>query len=146
MQLHNQEVVPSWRYVIVRVSEAATIARIKVISGDTLALLDTTGTLTRKYQARLTLRDASTELVSGEDTGILSPLVGPSACLSSASSPTDCPEYGSLMPIDEIFTRLRSLVGKAFPDPGRDQERNRGAELHRLVCTHLGYRNYQDDG
>lgn len=31
-------------------------------------------------------------------------------------------------------------------DIGYDQERNRGAELHRLVCKSLGYEDYRDDG
>lgn len=31
-------------------------------------------------------------------------------------------------------------------DTGSDQERNRGAELHRLVCKSLGYSDYRDDG
>lgn len=33
-----------------------------------------------------------------------------------------------------------------FKDGGYDQERNRGAGLHRLVCEALGYAGYQDDG
>ena len=31
-------------------------------------------------------------------------------------------------------------------DTGFDQERNRGAELHKLVCQRLGYLDYRDDG
>jgi hypothetical protein len=42
--------------------------------------------------------------------------------------------------------RLKQLVGTTFPDSGWDQERNRGAELHRLVCRQLGYSSYRDDG
>lgn len=41
---------------------------------------------------------------------------------------------------------MSSLVGKRFADAGADQERNRGADLHKLVCHALGYRSYQDDG
>jgi len=41
---------------------------------------------------------------------------------------------------------MRGLVGVAFDDTGYDQERNRGATLHRLVCRSLGYAAYQDDG
>lgn len=37
-------------------------------------------------------------------------------------------------------------MGFRFTDRGNDQERNRGAELHRLVCQCLGYLSYQDDG
>jgi hypothetical protein len=39
------------------------------------------------------------------------------------------------------------LAGRIrFKDTGADQERNRGAALHRLVCEALGYASYQDDG
>ncbi len=49
-------------------------------------------------------------------------------------------------PARAIFDRLTPLLGSKFPDKGRDQERNRGGDLHRLVCKRLGYRHYQDDG
>lgn len=50
------------------------------------------------------------------------------------------------MPIGEVFERLRGAVGRSFPDAGWDQERNRGAALHRVVCELLGYADYRDDG
>ena len=65
---------------------------------------------------------------------------------SSVASPVSYPAVGQLLPIHEIFQRLKELVGTGFADSGYDQERNRGAELHRLVCQQLGYRVYQDDG
>ena len=34
----------------------------------------------------------------------------------------------------------------SFVDPGKDQERNRGAALHGLVCQRLGYNRYEDNG
>src|SRR5579885_188467 len=52
LQVWNEELAPSRRYVLIRVSANDSIARVKVVTGDTLALLDTTGTLTQKYQAR----------------------------------------------------------------------------------------------
>ena len=52
LQIWNEELSPSRRYVIIRVSDADEITRVKVVTGDTLAILDTTGTLTQKYQAR----------------------------------------------------------------------------------------------
>jgi len=45
-----------------------------------------------------------------------------------------------------IFERLTRLVGRTFADAGIDQERRRGAALHHLVCSALGYASYQDDG
>ncbi len=38
------------------------------------------------------------------------------------------------------------MIGIKFPDRGYDQDRNRGAILHKLVCQKLGYPNYRDDG
>ena len=118
----------------------------KVVTGDTLSQLDTTGTLTQKYQARLIIGDTITELITAEDTGSLIPLVTANIDLSDASNPSMQPEAGQLLPIAEVFERLSPLMGVTFPDSGRDQERNRGAELHRLVCRFLGYHDYHDDG
>ena len=41
---------------------------------------------------------------------------------------------------------MSTLVGLSFVDPGIDQERNRGATLHRLICECLGYSRYEDTG
>ena len=51
-----------------------------------------------------------------------------------------------MLPLGEVFERLRGAIGRSFPDAGRDQERNRGAALHRIVCELLGYSDYRDDG
>ncbi len=66
--------------------------------------------------------------------------------LSANGSPTDDPVRGELLSIRSLFNSLSQLIGKSFADRGNDQERNRGAELHRLVCDCLGYCSYQDDG
>ena len=50
------------------------------------------------------------------------------------------------MPIATVYELLSALIGKKFPDPGSDQERLRGAGLHRLVCAALGYSSYVDNG
>lgn len=146
LQIWNEEISASRRYVIVRVDAHDVIANVRVVSGDALRLLDTTGTLTQKYQARLVTGESVTELISPEDTELLEPFVMPSLDLSRASSPSTHPQAGRLLPIREVFARLIPLVGVTFADSGYDQERNRGAELHRLVCQYLGYRYYHDDG
>jgi hypothetical protein len=38
------------------------------------------------------------------------------------------------------------MIGVSFKDPGYDQERRRGGDLHEQVCRYLGYLNYADDG
>jgi hypothetical protein len=146
LQVWNEELAPSRRYVLLRVSEEGVITRVKVVNGEELAQLDTTGTLTQKYQARLVLREATEELISAEDTAVLLPHVRAGANLADHVSPTDHPTHGLILPIGEVFGRLRGAIGRSFIDLGRVQERNRGAALHRIVCELLGYADYRDDG
>ncbi len=146
LQIWNEELSPTRRYVILRVDEANQITRVKVVNGEELAQLDTTGTLTQKYQARLIPGDATEELIASEDTATLLPHVSARAALAGSVSPVDHPAHGLLLPVSEMFDRLRGAVGRSFPDACIDQERNRGAELHRIVCELLGYADYRDDG
>jgi hypothetical protein len=146
LQVWNEELAPTRRYVLIRVSEGNAITRVKVVTGDTLALLDTTGTLTQKYQARLIPREAKAELIADKDTELIRPFVRAGVDLAAIASPVNHPRAGQLLPIQQVFDRLQLLVGERFADIGYDQERNRGAALHRLVCRHLGYADYRDDG
>ncbi len=146
LQVWNEELSPTRRYVVIRVDDNDVVSRVKVVTGDELALLDTTGTLTQKYQARLILGEAEAELITDVDTERLQPFVQPGANLAQSISPIDHPSAGQILPIAEIFDWLAQLVGKSFHDAGHDQERNRGAALHKLVCCQLGYADYRDDG
>lgn len=148
LQVWNEELSPTRRYVIIRISGDDVIERVKVVTGDALAKLDTTGTLTQKYQARLICGTETAELISAEDTEIVKQLlVNPEGEVDlSAIAPTDNPALGLVLPLASVFERLERMIGLDFPDPGHVQERRRGADLHRLVCQHLGYLNYVDDG
>lgn len=146
LQVRNEEISATRRYVVVQVATDDTILGVKVVTGDILARFDTTGTLTQKYQARLLPGASDAELISAEDTDRLKPFVRDNVRRSLLSSPVDYPVAGRLISIKGIFKSLRKLVGKAFADSGCDQERNRGAGLHRLVCHRLGYDDYRDDG
>jgi len=146
LQIWNEELSPSRRYALIQVLANDSVGAVKVVNGQELALLDTTGTITTKYQARLERSAATHELVSGEDTGALLPHVRTVRGYSTAVSPLDEPVSGELLPIADVYTRLSGLVGASFADPGVDQERNRGAALHRLVCERLGYSRYEDRG
>ncbi len=146
LQVWNEELAPIRRYVIVRVGDGEIITRVKVVTGNTLALLDTTGTLTHKYQARLILSNEHAELIATEDTALLLPFAREGSDFAAVVSPVDHPRAAQLLPIKEVFGRLQPMVGATFPDLGSNQERNRGAALHRLVCQHLGYADYRDDG
>lgn len=146
LQIWNEELSPERRYAIIEVTDNDTIGVVKVVNGQQLAILDTTGTITTKYQARLERGDASLELISKTDTPDLVPHVRPGLQFNATVSPVRTPASGELLPIQEIFNRLAQLVGTTFPDPGRDQERNRGAALHGAVCRSLGYSRYEDTG
>lgn len=146
LQIWNEELAPTRRYVLIRVSENDVITRVKVVTGDSLALLDTTGTLTQKYQASCIPRASATELITTTDTARLEPFVTAGVDLRHVATPVNYPRSGELLTIAILFERLTLLVGRSFADAGIDQERNRGAALHRLVCNALGYASYQDDG
>ena len=146
LQVWNEDIAPARRYAIFRLDADDRIAKVRVVLGNHLALLDATGTLTRKYQARLTLGTSQGELIAPEDTELLRPFVHVGVDLAAIASPTHHPQAGQLFPIGAIYNRLQALVGQGFTDTGYDQERNRGATLHRLVCQRLGYADYQDDG
>jgi hypothetical protein len=145
LQVWNEELAPGRRYVIIRVSENDVVTRVKVVTGNTLARLDTTGTLTQKYQARIICGKENAELITPHDTETLTGMLDADVDLRGFS-PTDSPSAGTLLPIAEVFRRLRPLVGVSFRDRGYDQERRRGARLHQLVCRNLGYARYADHG
>ena len=146
LQIWNEELAPTRRYAITQISDEDIITKIRVINGQELATLDTTGTITKKYQASLNCGSENHELISQTDTPELLPYVNPEATFSDVISPIDEPRPGLLLPIEEIFNRLSSLVGTQFEDPGIVQERNRGGNLHRLICECLGYSRYEDKG
>lgn len=146
LQIWNEELSPTRRYAIIQVSDDDLVLKVRVVNGQELALLDTTGTITTKYQARLETRNNTHELISVTDTQPILPHVRSRAAFGSRTSPTDEPASGELLPIGEIYSLLSPLVGKSFPDPGMDQERNRGAALHKLICKYLGYGGYGDTG
>lgn len=146
LQIWNEQLSPTRRYAVLQVSEADIIVKVRVVNGEALARLDTTGKITTKYQAAFVPGAIVKELISSQDTQLMLPFVHAGKKLSPSMSPAADPEVGSLLSIGEIFNRLSKLVGRSFPDPGIDQERNRGAALHKLICGALGYRRFDDNG
>ena len=147
LQVWNEELDASRRYVLIRVSPDDVVQQVKVVDGATLAKLDRTGTLTQKYQARYTPGTEQVEMASAADTDVVaSVLCGDSPANVLSGSPVDTPAYGSFLSIAELFRRLSAMIGETFADAGHDQERNRGADLHRAICRAIGYSDYQDDG
>lgn len=146
LQVWNEELAPSRRYVIIKVDNNDLIQVVRVVNGDMLAVLDTTGTLTQKYQARLTVGKDVSELISPEDSDRIKSILVTKNNSTNLGDPTDYPSVETLLPIGLVYEKLRILVGKSFPDTGSDQERNRGGFLHKMVCHALGYKEYKDNG
>lgn len=145
LQIWNEELDVERRYVIIQTNELDEITVIKVISGSDLAELDTTGTLTQKFQASLTYIVEPYQLISPIDTNNLQPKINTSNPDLSNQCPISDPD-NLILPISECFDRLKKIVGSKFIDAGAIQERNRGAALHALVCDALGYKDYKDNG
>lgn len=146
LQIWNEELDIERRYVIIRTDEEDVITIIKVILGSDLAIWDTTGTLTQKFQARLTLGDQPMELISQCDTPNIQSILAKTLVNLSGNSPIDEPENGKILSIADCFQKLSKLVGCSFGSEGTLQDRKRGAQLHNLVCRALGYSIYQDNG
>jgi hypothetical protein len=145
MAIYNAEISPTRRFVLIRPDENGVIQRVRVVSGADIALLDRTGKLTRKFQARIAdLRQL--RLASGKDTPNLIHAVAPRAYSVAKISPIDPPDAATLMAIQELFAKISPLVGRSFENPGILQERNRGGFLHGLVSAALGYKNHSDNG
>ena len=75
LQVWNEDLDPNRRYVIIKISADDIIERVKVVDGATLAKLDTTGTLTQKYQARLNPNSIQNELTVSFDSNNLLPIL-----------------------------------------------------------------------
>src|SRR2546428_6158722 len=52
LQIWNQKIVSTRRYVIIRVNESSTVTGVRVVTGEMLARLVTICTLTQKYQTQ----------------------------------------------------------------------------------------------
>lgn len=150
LQIWNEPIIPTRRYALVRIDESHIVRAVRVVLGEELIPLDRSGRLTTKYQAQVPLSNYPTNLLSASDTYNLIPLLAeePTDAITFAAtvSPVAQPVAGQILPIREIFRRLSALVGTTFPDAGRNQDRNRGWHLHRMVCDALGYQSHQDNG
>lgn len=150
LQIWNEDVSPTRRYVIARPNADGSIEAVRVVTGEAIAELDKTGTLTKKYQARRKEGHTESALVCEEDTVRFRNEFGPEDHISHdklrCCSPTDKPKRGCVLSIAGIHRKLMRLVGKTIEDPGQDQERNRGASLQRAVCEALNLSEYADKG
>jgi hypothetical protein len=117
LQVWNEELSATRRYVMIRVDDNSLVTSVRVVTGETLAILDTTGTLTQKYQARLVPGVQQTELISTRDTDRLLKCFRTRVLDRFTASPTDNPAADCLLPIAEIFKRISCLVGRLIVNP-----------------------------
>lgn len=145
VQIWNEEIVGSRRYIFFKVDENDIITAVKIITGDLLVRYDRTGTLTKKYQA--TMNSYGRNICSSMDsTTVEDWIVDGDSTLLLETTPNNYPCRNQLLRINEIYQRLLPMVGKSISYIDAIQERNRGAELHSMICEHLGYSTYKDDG
>lgn len=146
----NEEISPTRRYAMIRVDSVGRATNVRVVTGETLARLDRTGTLTQKYQAKRQNENSGSRLVSDKDTENFSRLFAPRDSLPPSTlekmSPIARPIVGAVLTIKALYDHLLEIVGRELEDAGFDQERNRGAALHRLACHTLGLGSYADNG
>jgi hypothetical protein len=135
LQIWNESIIPDRRYALVRIDVNNVVIRVKVILGKDLIKYYGTGALTKKYQARVPKAEES-QLFSKVDTDNIIEWCEVSI-ENLISNPSDDPVCGQLMAIRDLFERLYPLVGKKIKKIDAIQERNRGAELHKLVCASL---------
>ena len=150
LQVWNQEIDPVRRYVIIRLDDLDRIQAVRVLTGQELALLDNTGTLTSKYQAKRRPGRTGSYLVSAKDTdnfiSLLNPVQKIPPKLSSHLSPVGIPIRGAVLSIASVYTGLLKLMDQEFVDPGATQERLRGIILQQEVCEILELGRYADAG
>ena len=142
LQIYNEKVVPTRRYVLIKLNESFKVIALRVVTGEVLSKLDTTGTLTKKYQASSRETITRSVLVSKSDSysvlKAITALANGNLTINQGSSGSATVDFSSFLQIDRLYERLLKLVGTRLSDPGVDQERNRGAALHRAVCRALG--------
>jgi hypothetical protein len=150
LQIWNQDVSPTRRYVLVRVDASNRVVAVRVLTGAEVALLDRTGTLTSKFQAKRRAGRNGSVLVSTTDTPTfltaLAPVRAPAPAVLLGQAAGDRPMKGVVYTIGAVFELASSLVGTAFVDPGASQDRVRGIAVQRLVATALSIGRYSDTG
>lgn len=149
LQIWNEEVDPGRRYALIRVTEKGVVTKVRVVTGEVIALWDRTGTLTSKFQAKHPAGTVGSTLVSATDTPRFLEALGPTIPdpeeLRSLGA-SHRPVVGFVLPIKDVYARLKRLEGVNFADPGVTQDRPRGVILQQLACEYLGIGEYADAG
>lgn len=144
VQIWNEDVDSTRRYIFLHVDNNDIITAIKIVIGSELVQYDRTGKLTKKYQA--TMKSYGKNFCSSTDSNNVINWITPPPTALTNVSPNSYPARNQLLAISEVYQRLLPMVGQAINYLDAVQERNRGAELHSMICAHLGYSTYEDDG
>jgi hypothetical protein len=145
LQIWNEEVDPSRRYALIRPDSHDIVRDVRVVTGDSLAAYDTTGTLTSKYQAKRRPGSSGSSLISPIDTVTMQRWISHSPPQSARTS-DDAPSPGSVLSISQVFERLLLLEGRRIHDPGPTQDRLRGELLQEVTAKALGTERYANTG
>jgi len=145
LQIWNEEIEPTRRYVIIQVDNLDIIRKVKIIIGEELAVYDKTGTLTTKFQAMMPNFQVG-KLFSPKDTINVQEWCNFRPIDLSDTNPTSLPTREKLLPIHVVYNLLKELEGISIPHLDVLQERNRGAFLHQRICEKLGFSIYADKG
>ena len=146
LQIWNDEIDIKRRYAVIILNSKDIVSSVIIFSGKDLQNFDSTGKLTIKYQARYKPFGSSKLLTKNDTENLKKYLSKKSLTNNKILSPTDNPTTGNLLSLEMLFDRLKKLEGKRFIDIGQDQERNRGAEIHKFALECLGYEKYSDSG
>lgn len=150
LQIWNEDISPTRRYVIIRLDTNSKIVALRVVTGEVLAALDKTGTLTKKYQAKSQAPVTASKLVSQSDSYAVSETIcnipGKTLVFEQDNGRSLTIDFTGFLAIGDLYHELTKLNGSRLTDPGLDQERNRGAVLHRAVCDALNLPDSCDTG
>lgn len=142
LQIWNDEISPERRYVLIKLNDEDIITKIKVIDGEDLKKLDTTGKLTTKYQARVPSDYSGSHTTADSDE--LKCFLNEQSNISG--SPMALPNKNTLLSIKSLYNRIKTLIGYEIKTTNLVQERTTADDAHQLVCKVLGYKLFEDDG
>lgn len=145
LQIWNDDIDPSRRYAIVSLDENDTVQAVKVIDGDELKRLDSTGALTTKYQARIQ-KDQTQHTTNDSLDAVYEELEKALSEIPNYSS-FDDPDPITLLAIDSLYGFIREKIrGKRIHTDNFVQERTIADQAAALISDLLGYSDYHDDG
>ena len=117
LQIWNEKIVPTRRYVIIRLDDSSHVTGVRVVTGEILERLDTTGTLTKKYQAKSREPVTASVLVSQSDAyGVhdaIAAIPNRTLKLEQSGGRELVLDFSRFLPVDALYRRLHQTDGQA---------------------------------